>query len=166
MAEPCVAEVDGGRLLMLARSGSGFLYASWSDDKGDTWSKPEPTTLMSACSSLTLKTLPDSRLIVFYNHATPISKGAFFPRTPLCFAVSSDGGKSWGQPVIVDNDGVEKRDRQNIYPSVCFMKEGMLVMWSTHSADPKGSFAGQDAKIGGGKRAILAYPPKTSGASQ
>ena len=155
MAEPCVAEV-GDRMLMLARTGSGFLYASWSDDGGDTWSKPGPTTLISACSSLTLKTLPDGRLIVFYNHATPIKAGAFFPRTPLCYAVSGDGGKTWGPPVIVDDEGVANKDRQNIYPSVCFTKEGLLVMWSTHGADPKGSFAGQyDANIGGGKRAIL-----------
>jgi hypothetical protein len=160
MQEPCVAEVEGGRLLMLARTGSGFHFSSWSDDGGDTWSKPEATTLESACSSLTLKTLPDGRLIVFYNHASPIKAGAFFPRTPLCYAVSDDGGKTWGSPVIVDDEGVANKDRQNIYPSICFTKEGMLVMWSTHGADPKGSFAGHAPSIGGGKRAILAMPAK------
>ena len=162
MAEPCVAEV-GDRVLMLARTGSGFLYSSWSGDGGETWSKPEATTLESACSSLTLKTLPDGRLIVFYNHAKPIKAGAFFPRTPLCYAVSDDGGKSWSPPVIVDDEGVANKDRQNIYPSACFTQEGMVVMWSSHGADPKGSFAGQyDANIGGGKRAILAMPAKAS----
>lgn len=160
MAEPCVAEV-GDRVLMLARTGSGYHFSSWSDDGGDTWSKPEATTLESACSSLTLKTLPDGRLIVFYNHATPIEAGAFFPRTPLCYAVSDDGGKRWSPPVIVDDEGVASKDRQNIYPSACLTKEGMVVMWSTHGADPRGSFAGQyDANIGGGKRAILAMPAK------
>ena len=161
MAEPCVAEV-GDRVLMLARTGSGYHFSSWSDDGGDTWSKPEATTLMSACSSLTLKTLPDGRLIVFYNHATPIKAGAFFPRTPLCYAVSDDGGKTWSPPVIVDDEGVADKDRQNIYPSICFTKEGMLVIWSTHGADPKGSFAGQyDSNIGGAKRAVLATPLNT-----
>jgi len=160
MAEPCVAEV-GSRVLMLARTGSGFLFTAWSDDGGETWSQPAATTLESACSSLTLKTLPDGRLIVFYNHATPLKPGAFFPRTPLCYAVSDDGGKTWGSPVVVDDEGATNKDRQNIYPAACFTKEGMLVMWSTHQADPKGSFAGQyDAKIGGGKRAILALPTK------
>ena len=158
MAEPAVAEVDGG-LLMLARTGGGFLYSSSSADGGDTWSEPQPTTLVSACSSLTLKTLPDGRLIVFYNHAAPLKLGAFFPRTPLCYAVSGDGGQSWSEPIIVDNEGMETKDRQNIYPSIAFTKEGMLVFWSTHQADPKGSFAGQyNPAIGGGKRAILAYP--------
>lgn len=75
--------------------------------------------------------------------------------------MSGDSGKSWSPPVIVDDEGVANKDRQNIYPSACFTKEGMVVMWSTHGADPKGSFAGQyDANIGGGKRAILALPAK------
>lgn len=163
MAEPCVAELSDGRVLMMARTGLGSHHVALSTDGGETWSVPEATTLESACSSLTLKTLPDGRLIVFYNHTKPIKAGAFFPRTPLCYAVSADNGKSWSPPVIVDDEGVANKDRQNIYPSACFTKEGMVVMWSTHGADPKGSFAGQyDANIGGGKRAILAIPPRTS----
>ncbi|MBL9207460.1 MAG: exo-alpha-sialidase [Opitutaceae bacterium] len=159
MAEPAVAEIPGGQLLMLARTGSGFLYASRSADGGETWSSPQPTTLLSACSSLTLKTLPDGRLIVFYNHVEPIARGAFFPRTPLCYAVSSDHGQNWGPPVIVDDEGVAARDRQNIYPSAAFTREGMVLVWSSHQADPRGSFAGQyTPNIGGGKRAIIAYP--------
>lgn len=161
MAEPCVAEVAGCRLLMLARTGSGCNYRSWSHDGGDTWSKPEPTTLLAACSPLTLKTLPDDRLIVFYNHATPLGPGAFFPRTPLTYAVSSDGGETWSAPVVVDDEGVERKDRQNIYPSACFTDEGILVVYSTHAADPEGSFSngGTDGwKIGGGKRCIVSYP--------
>ena len=117
--------------------------------------------LVSACSSLTLKTLPDHRLIVFYNHAKPLGPGAFFPRTPLVYAVSSDHGKTWSGPIVVDDDGVEKQDRQNIYPAVCFTLEGMLAIYSTHTADPKGSFSNggpEGWKIGGGKRCILGYP--------
>jgi hypothetical protein len=161
MAEPCVAQTGRNQLLMLARTGSGYVYHSRSKDGGDTWSNPEPSTLTAACSPLTLKTLPDGRLIVFYDHAQPLKKGVFFPRTPLVYAVSEDKGKTWGEPVIVDDDGMEKNDRQNIYPSVCFTKEGMLVIWSTHAADPDGSFSngGREGwRTGGGKCAILAYP--------
>lgn len=161
MAEPCVAELADGRVLMLGRTGLGFLYAAVSADGGETWSPPAATTLESACSSLTLKTLPDGRLIVFYNHVTPLKPGAFFPRTPLCYAVSADGGKSWSSPVVVDDEGAADKDRQNIYPSIGFTKEGMVVFWSTHGADPNGSFKGQYSNIGGGKRAILEMPGKT-----
>jgi hypothetical protein len=161
MAEPCVAQTGKNQLLMLARTGSGFIYLSRSKDGGDTWSVPEPSTLTAACSPLTLKTLPDGRLIVFYDHAQPLKKGAFFPRTPLVYAVSENKGRTWSEPVIVDDDGMEKNDRQNIYPSVCFTKEGMLVIWSTHAADPDGSFSNGGSegwRTGGGKCAILAYP--------
>ncbi len=165
MAEPCVAEVDGGRLLMLARTGSGCNYRAWSDDGGDSWSTPEPTTQTAACSSLTLKTLPDGRLIVFYNHVQPLAdnpygRGAFFPRTPLCYSVSADGGRSWGEPVLVDESGVWLKDRQVIYPAICFTDEGMVVLYSVHYADPNGSFAGSSHELAdcGGKRCVLAYP--------
>ena len=161
MAEPSIACLGDSSLLMLARTGSGCLYCSRSFDGGSTWSSPEPTSLIAACSPLTLKTLPDGRLIVFYDHARPLKKGAFFPRTPLVYAVSSDQGKSWGEPVVVDSDGSVNNDRQNIYPSVCFTKEGMLVMWATVAADPGGAFSNggmEGWKIGGAKRAILAYP--------
>ncbi len=161
MAEACVAEVGDGRLLMLARTGSGCKYASWSDDAGDTWSEPAATTLTAACSALTLKTLPDGRLIVFYNHVKALKPGAFFPRTPLCYALSSDGGASWSEPYLVDESGALLKDRQVIYPGVCFTDEGMLVIYSKHLADPDGSFAGQyshESPDCGGVRCILAYP--------
>jgi alpha-L-rhamnosidase len=161
MAEPCVAEVAGGRLILLARTGSGSLHRSWSEDGGDTWSRPEPTTLISPCSSLTLKTLPDGRLIVFYNHVSPLRPGAFFPRIPLCYAVSDDGGQTWGEPVIVGDEGAIKRDHQSIYPAICFLPDGMLVVWSMHAADPDGTFDNGGAegwRTGGAKRAVLAYP--------
>ena len=158
MQEPCIAEIADNRLLMLARTGSGSLHASRSHDGGDTWSKPTPTTLTSACSSLTLRTLPDQRLIVFYNHTPPLQPGAFFPRTPLCYAVSADEGQSWSEPVVVDDEGMTNNDRQNTYPSVCFTKEGMLMIWSTEIANPDGGFGPGNPDIGGGKCAILAYP--------
>jgi sialidase-1 len=161
MAEPCVAEVADGRLLMLARTGSGCHYRTWSSDGGDSWSAPEPTSLLAACSPLTLKTLPDGRLICFYNHAVALGPGAFFPRTPLCYSVSPDGGQAWGEPVLIDDAGALLHDRQTIYPSACFTAAGMVVVYSAHVADPKGSFGGQYSHVCpdcGGKVTILEYP--------
>jgi sialidase-1 len=161
MQEPCAVELADGRVRLLARTGAGSIHTSISADGGETWSEPEPTTLDSPCSSLTLRRAPDGRLVCLYNHATPLKEGAFFPRTPLVYALSSDDGATWSAPVVIDASGVEHRDRQNIYPSPCFTPEGMVVVWSTHGADPKGSFAGQyNEKIGGGKRAIIALPTR------
>jgi len=161
MAEPSIAETADGRLLMLARTGSGCLYASWSQDEGYTWSVSEPTTLPAACSPLTLKALPDGRLIVFYNHTPPLAKGAFFPRTPLVYAVSEDSGKTWSEPFLVDESGAILKDRQVIYPAICFTDEGMLVIYSRHAADPAGTFGGQYSHKYpdcGGVCCLLEYP--------
>jgi hypothetical protein len=161
MQEPCAVELADGRVRLLARTGAGSIHTSISADGGDTWSAPEPTTLESPCSALTLRRAPDGRLVCLYNHVKPLHEGAFFPRTPLVYALSSDDGATWSAPVVIDASGVEHRDRQNIYPSPCFTPEGMVVVWSTHGADPKGSFAEQyNEKIGGGKRAIIALPAR------
>jgi hypothetical protein len=43
----------------------------------------------------------------------------------------------------------------------CVTAEGLLVVYSTHQADPQGSFAGSDAHDlpdCGGKRCVVAYP--------
>ncbi|MBS0633367.1 MAG: exo-alpha-sialidase [Verrucomicrobia bacterium] len=161
MAEPCVAELADGRAYLLARSGTGFLVESYSGDGGQTWSEPRNTTLLSPCTSLTLKTLPDSRMIVFYNHVQEVAPGSLFPRCPLVYAISGDGGKSWSGPTIIDDTGWAgaKSTRELIYPSVTFLKEGMLVLYSEHFSN--GGAARRTLKenlIGGGKRAILRYP--------
>jgi hypothetical protein len=161
MQEPCAVELADGRVRLLARTGAGSIHTSISADGGETWSEAEPTTLESPCSALTLRRAPDGRLGCLYNHVKPLHEGAFFPRTPLVYALSSDDGATWSAPVVIDASGVEHRDRQNIYPSPCFTPEGMVVVWSTHGADPKGSFGGQyDEKIGGAKRAIIALPTR------
>ena len=170
MQEPCVAELGDGRLLMLARNGSGWLFQSLSSDGGDTWSLPGPTTLMSPCSSLALKRMPDGRLIVLYNHCPPFRLHAFMPRNPLVYAVSDDDGRTWGPPAVIDDEdnvwvdpGVEpdRHGQQHIYPSVCFMDEGMLVVYSSHAAKASCDFGPpfEDAwQVGGGKCCILKYP--------
>lgn len=160
MQEPCAVELADGRVRLLARTGAGFIHTSLSADGGETWSAPEPTTLESPCSALTLRRAPDGRLVCLYNHVKPLKEGAFFPRTPLVYATSSDDGATWSPPTVIDASGLEKRDRQNVYASPCFTREGMVVVWSTHAADPKGSFGGAGSegwKAGGGKRAIIAF---------
>lgn len=157
MAEPAIAELRDGRLLMLARTGSGSHHASWSSDGGETWSQPQPTTLTAACSPLTLKATPDGRLVVAYNPAKPLFPSSFFPRRPLAYSVSGDDGRSWGPPVVID----DAPNRQMIYPSITFLKDGVLFVYSEHFAREDGRFnSAQDkgaARVGGGRRRIMPY---------
>ena len=162
--EPVVGEYAPNRLVMIYRSGLGCHQVSFSDDGGETWSAPEDTALTAACSPLTMTKLADGRLFLVYNHATPLFKECYYPRNPLVYAVSADGGRSWSAPVIVDDEGVALvagQHLQHIYPAACFTGEGILLVYSTHYADPDGRFGGggPDAwRIGGGKRCILTYP--------
>ena len=50
MAEPYVAEVRDGRLLMFGRNSLGRVFQSWSDSGGEEWTQPEPTGLAASCS--------------------------------------------------------------------------------------------------------------------
>jgi hypothetical protein len=156
MQEPAVAELSDGGILMLARTGSGFHHACFSRDGGESWTEPKPTTLIAACSPLTLKRMPNGHLLVVYNPAKPLFEGSFFPRRPLGYSVSQDDGQSWGTPVVIDDIS----GQQLIYPSISFLKTGILVVYSAHFDKGDGKFYDdRDAyRVGGGKRAILSYP--------
>ena len=172
MAEPRVVELSGGRLLMLARGGLGVLLASHSTDGGRTWTRGARTTLTSPLSSLTLRRLPDGRLIVFYNHTEPSEPGGAFPRCPLAYAVSADEGATWSTPFIIDDEGLrpgdgELPDMAHVYPGITFLKEGMLVLYSSHMTHNRFGARSGDAPWTpeqlartGGKTALLAYPPE------
>jgi hypothetical protein len=63
----------------------------------------------------------------------------------------------------VDDEGwnPDAPTRENIYPSICFLEEGMLVFWSSHfSNSGRARRTLEQNLIGGGKRAILKYPAK------
>jgi hypothetical protein len=160
MQEPVVAELADGRLVMLARTGKGAHHRSYSSDGGRTWSVPQPTTLTAACSPLTMKTMPDGRLLVVYDHSTPLGPEAFFPRLPLVWAVSSNGGATWSPPHVID----DVQGQQHIYAAISFLEHGILIVYASLAADPAGSFANggpEGWKIGGGKSCILKYPDAT-----
>ena len=156
MAEPVVAELSDRSLIMLARTGSGSHHCSFSHDGGETWSEPKPTTLRAACSPLTLKRLPNGHLFLAYNPAKPLFPGSFFPRRPLAYSLSLDDGKKWSNPVVID----DVAGQQLIYPSITFLPEGILFVYSAHYDPGDGKFHhNPDAyRYGGGKRCVIPYP--------
>ncbi|MDD3663269.1 MAG: exo-alpha-sialidase [Candidatus Pacebacteria bacterium] len=143
MAEPAVEVLDGENLIMLARTGAGCLCASYSSDGGLNWTRPVETTLVSPCSSFALQKTPDEKLMVIYNHVQPLEPGSFFPRNPLAYSISSDGGISWSQPCWIDRHGVDsdEKDFRYVYPDICFTDEGVLVTYSSHISSVKKGFA-------------------------
>lgn len=159
VSEADVIELEDGRLMMLSRSGTGYLMKFISKDQGDTWSEGQPTSLVSPCSSFSLRRMPDYRLIVFYTHAEPLSPGSFWPRTPLACATSTDEGTTWSEPVLIDPEGAEKGDRAILCPTACFTEGGIVLIYTVLLTDQITHRKSLEEKmIGGGKRCILAYP--------
>lgn len=151
--EPCVAEIGDRRLVMLFRSGKGAHQICFSDDRGHTWSVPEATSLTAACSPLTLHKLPDGRLLLLYNHATPLFAQSYYPRNPLVYALSENDGATWSDPVLID----DAPQQQLIYPCVTPTSRGLLVVYSAHHDPGDGSFSAsqETVLIGGGKLCIV-----------
>ncbi len=120
-----VAGADAGLLAFFRSRWADHVYASRSDDGGQSWCKPEPTTLPNNNSSIQALRLADGRLAMIFNASSaadaterreslydeldddaPAEGGApsqqplrraFWgaPRAPLTLAISEDDGRSW-----------------------------------------------------------------------
>ncbi len=96
LQEPGIVERRDGSLLMFARTNGGSQYFSESRDGGDTWTRPEPSSLISPVSPATIERLPGSgELAVFWNDHAGIDSGLIGKRTPFSVATSPDDGVTW-----------------------------------------------------------------------
>jgi len=103
--EPSVAVLADGRLLMTMRSIAGGQFFSYSDDGGETWTKPLLSPLRGRCSPAAIRRIPGSDdVLAIWNYG-------FTHRSPLVSAISSDGGSTWKHLKLVE---------QNEYHGYCY----------------------------------------------
>ncbi|MCP4645357.1 MAG: exo-alpha-sialidase [bacterium] len=103
--EPGVVELKDGRIMMLHRTGGGCQYRSWSDDGGETWSKAEPTDIMSPVSPASFEVIPSTGdLLLVWNDHKDIAPELRGKRTPLTVAVSRDEGLTWDHIKNIETD--------------------------------------------------------------
>ena len=93
--EPSVAEVAPGRLVMFLRTTLGRLYQAWSDDDGDTWTRPMPTSLAATTTPAQIRTLPTGHLLCVWNQENHDEVRRGFNRTRISSAISRNGGSVW-----------------------------------------------------------------------
>lgn len=93
--ESCMAEVAPGRLLVFMRNQLGRLFQAWSNDNGETWTRPQPTVLASSTAPPQLKTLPNGHLLCVWNQENEEEIRHGYARTRLSSAISRDGGRVW-----------------------------------------------------------------------
>jgi predicted neuraminidase len=113
-----------GRWQMLARDKRrmGMIWTTWSNDRGDTWSPLEPTTLPNPSSGIDAVTLSDGRHLLVYNHTQRSSERSQIDqsRSMLNVAVSSDA-QQWQAAILLENSPGEYS-----YPAVIQTKDGLV----------------------------------------
>ena len=134
--EPCVAELEQDKLMMIIRSRDGFLWTSQSPDRGKTWEKPVNSQLPAGYASHNIISTSGGYLALTHNPSKPPV------RTPLTIRLSGDKGKNWGEPLQLAKIEVpapeeEVFGRQVTYPSAVELPDGSLfVVWTQIEMSP------------------------------
>ncbi len=127
--EVAIAERVDGSIFMIGRTCAGRLYWSESRDRGETWTKPAPSQLLSPEAPANVARLPGSNdLLVIWNSQCVTNQNTHGgQRLTLASAVSSDGGFTWHDYreiiTIPPNPGNPRQgfgDDRVCYPSIFF----------------------------------------------
>jgi sialidase-1 len=126
LMEPCVLELNGGRLMMLLRTQVHRQYISYSDDGGDTWTPAtEVPHLISPESPAALSQVPDTKLIMVVWNNNNNSGRHSENRAPLTVGFSDNGGITWsGFHNLEDESG-----KTWSYPSIIFLDGKAHVLY-------------------------------------
>ena len=141
--EPHAIELQDGRIWMLIRTNKGFLYESFSNDFGTTWSAPIPSSFISSDSPASTVRLSDGSIIVLWNSNQRYDDKRSYAaggREVLHAAISKDDGKSWKgfreiMTSINSKSPVVRGDRGTAYPSAIELPNGKLLMVSGQGDD-------------------------------
>jgi hypothetical protein len=86
-SEPTVVELADGRLWMLLRAQTGFLWQSYSTDRGQTWSKAAPSSIPSSNAPATMLRLKSGKIAVAWNNHV----AGNYARQSLVLGITTDG---------------------------------------------------------------------------
>lgn len=112
---------DDFAVKMFLRSTEGHVYYCLSEDCGETWTSPRPTTIPNNNSALDVLRLADGTIFLAHN---PIG-GNWGNRTPLVISVSYDGGATWVRALTLDEGKGEYS-----YPAIVTGSDGFFVSWT------------------------------------
>ena len=159
---------DGSMPAFYRRRQSDRVHRSLSVDGGFNWSAPEPTDLPNNNSSIAATRLRDGRLALICNLASaatsPDRRASLYdelgeddtrpdadpaggcvpiwgvPRAPVAVCLSSDGGRSFPQRIVIENgpgtctsnDSTDGRNRELSYPWLLEGPDGSLHIAYTY----------------------------------
>ena len=130
-------ETAPGKLTALFRSRfADNIYIAYSEDDGETWTRPERTCLPNNNSSISAIRLQSGSLALIYNPVrfNDDTSRTVWPhqRCPVTFAISDDGGKTWPyRRVIEPGEGFtgeynDINNRRYEYPVMMQSKDGKI----------------------------------------
>lgn len=128
LQEPGVVEIEDGHLFCFARTDLGCQYTSNSYDYGMTWEPFLPSDFASPVSPLSIKRIPgtDTFIAVYNPTPTPKDKPRYgWGRTPLVMRTSNDGCRTFGEPMILDNDP----ESGYCYTAIHFTEDSLLLAY-------------------------------------
>lgn len=117
--QPTVALRPDGSLMTLLRTGPRLLQSE-SVDSGVTWSPAHPTEFKNPDAAIALCTLKNGNILLVWNN---VERG----RTPLHVARSTDGGKTFSEPLQLESTPGEYS-----YPSVLQSSDGKIHITYTY----------------------------------
>ena len=121
--ECMVTELRDGRVWLLTRTGGGFLWESFSSDKGRTWSEPKASNIASPGSRFFIRRLSSGNLLLVNHYKY---KG----RNNLTAQISTDDGATWNKGLLLD-------ERNSVsYPDGVQDKDGLI--WIVYDRDRQG----------------------------
>lgn len=125
--EPAVIELKNGDIMMLIRANHGIQYKSCSKDKGETWSKAEPSNINSPLSPASIARIPSTGdLFLVWNNNGEKGPGYFKgKRNPFTVAISKDEGKTWQNIKNIEDDP----NLAFCYGAIHFTKDHVLIAY-------------------------------------
>jgi hypothetical protein len=117
-------ELPNGDLWAWFRTDMGFQYESFSRDKGDTWTQPQPSIFTSSDSPMSMKNNHSMIYSVF--NPMPSHFGYNAQRNPFMMAWSRKGIK-WEKATLLE-DTLSKESYS--YTAIYFTEENILLAYS------------------------------------
>lgn len=121
MIQPTLWESEAGKVHMLVRTNSRYIYRSDSSDNGSTWCKAYKTGLFNNNSGIDAAVTECGDLWLVSN---PVKEN-WGERTPLTVVCSHDNGVTWEQGIVL-----ESMPGEYSYPSVIADKNELLITYT------------------------------------
>lgn len=126
MIEPGIIQHKDGTIRLWARTKEGWQYECYSRDNMQSFTAPTPSVFSAPDSPLEMLE-HDGVIYAIYNpipqYPTRICHSAGWGRTPLVIRRSTDDGKTWGQPTVIEGD----EDRGYCYPAAFVTRDNAML---------------------------------------